>query len=83
MVGSLDDGGLTAVELGGATEKITSSATGALGNISGLSVSDLSGVIEGIASGATGALDDISVSGYSSDNLSSLVEKVGSVRVKC
>ncbi|MEO2242605.1 MAG: hypothetical protein ABGX49_02955, partial [Candidatus Poseidoniia archaeon] len=78
LVGSLDDGGLQVSELSGAVEKITSGATGALGNVSGITVDDLAGVVEGITSGATGALDDISISGYDSSKLSTLVEKVTS-----
>ena len=76
MVGSLDDGGLQSGDLGGAMEKITSGATGALGDISGISVGDLSGVIEEITSGATGALGKIEMTGYSSDNITSMTSTI-------
>ena len=59
-------------------EKVTSGATGALGNITmaDYDATDLSGMMEKVTSGATGALGNISMFGYSSDNLSSMVEKV-------
>jgi hypothetical protein len=61
-------------DLSGMVTKITSGATGALGNITmtDYDSSDLSGMVTKITSGATGALGDISMDGYSSDNITAM-----------
>jgi len=70
--------GYDSSDLSGMVTKITSGATGALGNISmtGYTSSDLSGMVTKITAGATGALGDISMEGYSSDNVSAFTTTI-------
>jgi len=58
--------------------KITSGATGALGNIvmTDYNSDDLSGMVTKITAGATGALGNISMEGYSSDNVSAFTSTI-------
>ena len=45
----------------------------------GRDATDLTSMVEKVTAGATGALGNISMSGFSSDNLSSMVEKLPQV----
>jgi hypothetical protein len=63
--------------------KVTSGATGALGDITMVDANagtfdsnDLAGMVSKITSGATGALGDISMEGYSSDNVSAFTSTI-------
>ena len=47
--------------------------------MSGYDAADLSGMMEKVTAGATAALGNIEMLGFSSDNLSSMVEKVTQV----
>jgi hypothetical protein len=69
-----------ATYLSGMMEKVTSGATGALGNITmdDYDATDLSGMVTNITSGATGALGNISMEGYSSDNVSAFTTTITS-----
>ena len=76
VVGSLDLGGISASELGGALDKITLGAVDSLDQISGFEVTSLGDAIYAITGSVTSALGDITVEGFSSDNLTSMVENV-------
>ena len=69
VVSSLGSSGISSSELGGSIEKITSGAVDSLDQIAGFDVSSLGSAIDNITGGATAALGDISVTGFSSDNL--------------
>jgi len=65
--------------------KVTSGATGALGNIKMVDAdggkfdfNDLAGMVTQITAGATGALGNISMDGYSSDNVSAFTTTITS-----
>ena len=78
VISSLGSSGISSSELGGSIEKITSGAVDSLDQIDGFDVSSLGSAIDNITGGATAALGDISVTGFSSDNLTDMVEKVTS-----
>ena len=80
VVGSLGSAGISSSDIGGALDKITAGAVDSLDEISGFDVNSLGDAIDNITGSATSALGDIEVSGFSSDDLSTMVEKVTSER---